>query len=176
MGSLILDKMCCRQIGYDLLQLLHFVEINSTGVRKILKKFDKRVGFHLGNQYIATRANHPYSQLQQMFRTVVRLPVICCLAYEMSRTQCHFSTLFCFGCLQAVLLLLPNQLTFIVLFAFGLQGLGAMVGTISRNLAELRHNSLERSSTSSTISLFRNASLPRRVVEQEPVIQVICLR
>ncbi|KAG0605422.1 hypothetical protein M758_9G057600 [Ceratodon purpureus] len=111
-----------RQIGYDLLQLLHFVEINATGIRKILKKFDKRVGFRLGHQYIASRANHPYSQLQQVFRQV---------------------------------------------------GLGAMVATISRNLAELRHDTLETSSTSSAISLFRNASLPRRIVEQEPVIQSI---
>jgi len=46
------------------------------------------------------------------------------------------------------------------------------VATISRNLAELRHEGLESVSTSSTISLFRNSSLPRRIVEQEPVIQV----
>jgi hypothetical protein len=111
-----------RQIGYDLLQLLHFVELNATGIRKILKKFDKRVGFRLGHQYISSRANHPYSQLQQVFRQV---------------------------------------------------GLGAMVATISRNLAELRREGLETVSTSSTISLFRNSSLPRRIVEQEPVIQSI---
>lgn len=111
-----------RQIGYDLLQLLHFVELNVTGLRKILKKFDKRVGFRLGHQYIASRANHPYSQLQQVFRQV---------------------------------------------------GLGAMVATISRNLAELRQENLETSSTSSALSLFRNSSLPRRVVEHEPVIQSI---
>lgn len=54
----------------------------------------------------------------------------------------------------------------------GFQGLGAMVATISRNLAELRQENLETSSTSSVISLFRNSSLPRRVVEKEPVIQV----
>lgn len=111
-----------RKIGYDLLQLLRFVELNATGIRKILKKFDKRVGFRLGHQYISSRANHPYSQLQQVFRQV---------------------------------------------------GLGAMVATISRNLSELRSESLESVSTSSTISLFRNSSLPRQIVEQEPVIQSI---
>ncbi|XP_024368342.1 SPX domain-containing membrane protein OsI_21475 [Physcomitrium patens] len=111
-----------RHIGYDLLQLLEFVELNATGIRKILKKFDKRVGFRLGHQYISSRSNHPYSQLQQVFRQV---------------------------------------------------GLGAMVATISRNLAELRQENLETSSTSSVISLFRNSSLPRRVVEKEPVIQSI---
>lgn len=47
-----------------------------------------------------------------------------------------------------------------------------MVATISRNLAELRQENLETSSTSSALSLFRNSSLPRRVVEHEPVIQV----
>lgn len=46
------------------------------------------------------------------------------------------------------------------------------MATISRNLAELRREGLETVSTSSTISLFRNSSLPRRIVEQEPVIQV----
>ena len=66
-------KLCCRQVGLDLLQLLHFVELNATGLRKILKKFDKRVGFRLGSQYIASRTNHPFSHLQQVFRTVVSL-------------------------------------------------------------------------------------------------------
>ena len=52
------------------------------------------------------------------------------------------------------------------------QGLGAMVATISRNLAEIRHESMETDSTSSAISLFRSSSLPRRVIEDEPIIQV----
>lgn len=67
------DFIGFRQVGLELLQLLQFVELNATGIRKILKKFDKRVGFRLGAQYIASRSNHPYSQLQQVFRTVVRL-------------------------------------------------------------------------------------------------------
>lgn len=66
------EVLLCRQIGTELLQLLNFVELNVTGLRKILKKFDKRVGVRLGGQYIASRSNHPYSQLQQVFRTIVR--------------------------------------------------------------------------------------------------------
>jgi hypothetical protein len=45
-----------------------------------------------------------------------------------------------------------------------------MVATISRNLAELR--TLGLNTYSSTISLYREAELPRAVVEQEPIIQV----
>ncbi|KAI3687502.1 hypothetical protein L1987_81199 [Smallanthus sonchifolius] len=75
-----------RDIGRDLLKLLTFVEINAIGLRKILKKFDKRLGYRFTDYYVKTRANHPYSQLQQVFKHV---------------------------------------------------GLGAVVGAISRNLAEL---------------------------------------
>lgn len=152
---------CCRQIGYDLLQLLHFVELNATGIRKILKKFDKRVGFRLGHQYIASRANHPYSQLQQVFRQVVCLPRLYSLLFLLFIDVYRLLLLFLTG-------IKPNSV-----FVCGLQGLGAMVATISRNLAELRREGLDTVSTSSTISLFRNSSLPRRIVEQEPVIQVI---
>ncbi|KAH8940061.1 hypothetical protein BDL97_15G068500 [Sphagnum fallax] len=59
-----------RQVGVELLQLLNFVELNAVGLHKILKKFDKRVGFRLGAHYIASRSNHPYSQLQHVFRQV----------------------------------------------------------------------------------------------------------
>ncbi|XP_076960060.1 SPX domain-containing membrane protein At4g11810-like isoform X1 [Bidens hawaiensis] len=75
-----------RVIGRDLLKLLFFVEINAVGLRKILKKFDKRLGYRFTDYYVKTRANHPYSQLQQVFKHV---------------------------------------------------GLGAVVGAISRNIAEL---------------------------------------
>ena len=38
----------------------------------MLKKFDNRLGFrHIGWQYIVSRSNRPYSQLQQVFRQVV---------------------------------------------------------------------------------------------------------
>lgn len=60
-----------RAAGMDLLKLLFFVEINAIGLRKILKKFDKRFGYRFTNYYVKTRANHPYSQLQQVFKHVV---------------------------------------------------------------------------------------------------------
>ncbi|CAA7060142.1 unnamed protein product [Microthlaspi erraticum] len=59
-----------RAVGLDLLKLLYFVEMNAIGIRKILKKFDKRFGYRFTNYYVKTRANHPYSELQQVFRHV----------------------------------------------------------------------------------------------------------
>ncbi|PKI53120.1 hypothetical protein CRG98_026482 [Punica granatum] len=59
-----------RAVGQDLLKLLYFVEINAIGLRKILKKFDKRFGYRFTDYYVKTRANHPYSQLQQIFKHV----------------------------------------------------------------------------------------------------------
>ncbi|KAA0042803.1 hypothetical protein IC582_022315 [Cucumis melo] len=59
-----------REAGQDLLKLLYFVEINAIGLRKILKKFDKRFGYKFTDYYVKTRANHPYSQLQQVFKHV----------------------------------------------------------------------------------------------------------
>ncbi|XP_077235013.1 SPX domain-containing membrane protein At4g22990-like [Tasmannia lanceolata] len=59
-----------RVVGQDLLKLLFFVEINAIGLRKILKKFDKRFGYRFTVQYVTTRSNHPYSQLQQVFKHV----------------------------------------------------------------------------------------------------------
>ncbi|XP_068635084.1 SPX domain-containing membrane protein At4g22990-like [Aristolochia californica] len=59
-----------REVGQDLLKLLKFVEINAIGIRKILKKFDKRFGYRFTDYYVTTRANHPYSQLQQVFKHV----------------------------------------------------------------------------------------------------------
>ncbi|KFK40549.1 major facilitator superfamily with spx domain-containing protein [Arabis alpina] len=59
-----------RGVGRDLLQLLVFVELNAIGLRKILKKFDKRFGYRFADYYVKTRADHPYSQLQQVFKHV----------------------------------------------------------------------------------------------------------
>ncbi|KAL2902354.1 hypothetical protein RDABS01_027436 [Bienertia sinuspersici] len=59
-----------REVGLDLLKLLYFVEVNAIGLRKILKKFDKRFGYRFTDYYVKTRANHPYSQLQQVFKHV----------------------------------------------------------------------------------------------------------
>ena len=60
-----------RSVGMQLLDLLHYVETNAIGIRKILKKFDKRAAHRLTDYYVASRSNHPYSQLQQVFRHVV---------------------------------------------------------------------------------------------------------
>jgi SPX domain protein involved in polyphosphate accumulation len=60
-----------REVGRDLLRLLYFVEMNATGLRKILKKFDKRLRYKFTDYYVKTRANHPYSQLRQVLRHVV---------------------------------------------------------------------------------------------------------
>ncbi|KAK8947975.1 hypothetical protein KSP40_PGU004831 [Platanthera guangdongensis] len=77
-----------NEVARDLEKLLKFVDLNATGIRKILKKFDKRFGYRFTDYYVTSRANHPYSQLQQVFKHV---------------------------------------------------GLGAIVGALSRNLAELQH-------------------------------------
>jgi SPX domain protein involved in polyphosphate accumulation len=61
-------------VGEDLLSLLRFVDLNATGLRKILKKFDKNVGYRLSDEYVASRSNHPFSQLQHIFRHVVSVP------------------------------------------------------------------------------------------------------
>ncbi|KAJ3692688.1 hypothetical protein LUZ60_011783 [Juncus effusus] len=59
-----------RKVGQDLLNLLGFVDLNQTGVRKILKKFDKRFGYKFTDYYLTTRSNHEYSQLKQVFKYV----------------------------------------------------------------------------------------------------------
>lgn len=92
-----------RDAGRDLLKLLYFVEVNAIGLRKILKKFDKRFGYKFTDYYVKTRANHPYSQLQQVFKHV---------------------------------------------------GLGAVVGAISRNLADLQDRQ------GSYLSIYDQPALP----------------
>ncbi|BAT09019.1 Os09g0521800, partial [Oryza sativa Japonica Group] len=59
-----------RSVGLDLVTLLKFVELNANAVRKILKKFDERLGYKFTDYYVRSRSNHPYSQLQQVFRHV----------------------------------------------------------------------------------------------------------
>ncbi|KAK4738701.1 hypothetical protein R3W88_002398 [Solanum pinnatisectum] len=98
-----------RDVGRELLQLLFFVEMNAIGVRKILKKFDKRCGYEFTNYYVKTRANHPYSQLRQIFKHV---------------------------------------------------GVSAVVGTISRNLADLQDNK------GNYTSIYDHPGLPL----QDPII------
>lgn len=101
-----------RAVGRDLLRLLFFVEMNAIALRKILKKFDKRFGYRFTNYYVKTRANHPYSQLQQIFKHV---------------------------------------------------GFGAVVGAISRNLADLQDD------RGSYISIYDQPVLPL----QDPVVSSI---
>ena len=60
-----------REVGVDLIKLLKFVDLNATATAKILKKFDKRFGCSFTDYYVASRINHPYSQVQQVFKLVV---------------------------------------------------------------------------------------------------------
>ncbi|GFQ04313.1 spx domain-containing membrane protein at4g11810 [Phtheirospermum japonicum] len=101
-----------RAVGQDLLKLLFFVEMNAIGLRKILKKFDKRFRYRFTDYYVKTRASHPYSQLQQVFKHV---------------------------------------------------GLGAVVGAISRNLADLQDRQ------GSYLSIYDQPALPF----QDPVVDSI---
>lgn len=78
-----------RDVGRDLLKLLFFVEMNAIGIRKILKKFDKRFGYKFTNYYIRTRANHPYSQLRQVFRLVGIGAVVGVISRNLAELQDH---------------------------------------------------------------------------------------
>ncbi|GFZ01219.1 major Facilitator Superfamily with SPX (SYG1/Pho81/XPR1) domain-containing protein [Actinidia rufa] len=107
-----------RAVGQDLLQLLFFVEMNAIGLRKILKKIDKRFGYRFTDYYVKTRANHPYSQLQQVFKHV---------------------------------------------------GLGAVVGSISRNLGDLQ----DRQGSYLSILFMTNLLFPYRAHLQDSVVDSI---
>ncbi|XP_043698293.1 SPX domain-containing membrane protein At4g22990-like isoform X2 [Telopea speciosissima] len=76
-----------RAVGQDLLRLLFFVEMNAIGLRKILKKFDKRFGYRFTDYYVTTRANHPYSQLQQVFKQVGIGAVVGALSRNLAEFQ-----------------------------------------------------------------------------------------
>ncbi|KAG4377907.1 hypothetical protein GLYMA_18G228700v4 [Glycine max] len=76
-----------RDVGRDLLRLLNFVEMNAIGLRKILKKFDKRFGYKFTDYYVKTRANHPYSQLRQVFRHVGIGAVVGVLSHGLADLQ-----------------------------------------------------------------------------------------
>ncbi|VAI59475.1 hypothetical protein VPH35_111440 [Triticum aestivum] len=78
-----------RQVGLDLVKLLRFVDMNATGIRKILKKFDKRFGYRFTDYYISTRANHPYSQLQPIFKQVGIVAVAGALTRNLASLQDH---------------------------------------------------------------------------------------
>ncbi|KAF7828325.1 SPX domain-containing membrane protein [Senna tora] len=76
-----------RAVGQDLLKLLFFIEINAVGLRKILKKFDKCFGYKFTDYYVKTRANHPYSQLQQVFKHVGLGAVVGALSCNLHELQ-----------------------------------------------------------------------------------------
>ncbi|KAL0397829.1 UNVERIFIED_CONTAM: SPX domain-containing membrane protein [Sesamum calycinum] len=78
-----------RDVGRDLLKLLYFMELNAIGLRKILKKFDKRFGYKFTNYYVKTRANHPYSQLRQVLKHVGISAVVGTLSRNLADLQDH---------------------------------------------------------------------------------------
>ncbi|KAL1543476.1 SPX domain-containing membrane protein-like protein [Salvia divinorum] len=79
-------------VGKELLKLLHFVELNAIGLRKILKKFDKRFGYKFTNYYVKTRASHPYSQLKQVFKHVGISAVVGTLSRHLADLKDHQGT------------------------------------------------------------------------------------
>ncbi|KAJ0264809.1 SPX domain-containing membrane protein [Hirschfeldia incana] len=86
-----------RSVGQDLLQLLVFIDTNAIGIRKILKKFDKRFGYRFTNYYVKTRADHPYSQLQQVFKHVGLGAVVGAISrnlHELQNNQGSFLSIY----------------------------------------------------------------------------------
>ncbi|KAG2330500.1 hypothetical protein Bca52824_001680 [Brassica carinata] len=86
-----------RSVGQDLLQLLFFIDMNAIGIRKILKKFDKRFGYRFTNYYVKTRADHPYSQLQQVFKHVGLGAVVGAISrnlHELQNNQGSFLSIY----------------------------------------------------------------------------------
>ncbi|XP_048227232.1 SPX domain-containing membrane protein At4g22990 isoform X2 [Ricinus communis] len=63
--------------------------MNATGLRKILKKFDKRFGSRFTDYYVKTRANHPYSQLRQVFKHVGIGAVVGAISRNLADLQDH---------------------------------------------------------------------------------------
>ncbi|AQL02395.1 SPX domain-containing membrane protein [Zea mays] len=76
-----------REVGINLIKLLKFVDLNATGIRKILKKFDKRFGYRFTDYYVTSRSNHPYSQLQQVFKHVGVGAVVGALSRNLAELQ-----------------------------------------------------------------------------------------
>ncbi|KAJ0411381.1 hypothetical protein ATCC90586_004367 [Pythium insidiosum] len=57
-----------RRMGDELVQLLHYVELNATGLRKILKKHDKLMkGRKIMGSYLTSRTDSQASHLQQLY-------------------------------------------------------------------------------------------------------------
>lgn len=92
--KIYLLRQAFREIGEDLLKLIMFVDMNATAIRKILKKFDKRLEHKFTDHYVTTRANHPYSQLQQVFKHVGISAVIGALTRNLIDLQDNPGTCF----------------------------------------------------------------------------------
>lgn len=58
-------------LAITLLRLIHFVEANVTGIRKILKKHDKVTKKHLTNQYISFPLRGKSQQLKHLWTTLL---------------------------------------------------------------------------------------------------------
>lgn len=57
-----------RHVGDELVNLLHFVELNATGIRKILKKHDKTLKEHkIMGSYLSSRTDSQASHMQQLY-------------------------------------------------------------------------------------------------------------
>uniref|UniRef100_M4BRT1 SPX domain-containing protein n=1 Tax=Hyaloperonospora arabidopsidis (strain Emoy2) TaxID=559515 RepID=M4BRT1_HYAAE len=62
----IADKY--RRVGDDLVQLLYFVTLNATGIRKILKKHDKTLKeYKIMGSYLSSRTDSQASHMQQLY-------------------------------------------------------------------------------------------------------------
>ncbi|XP_030492438.2 SPX domain-containing membrane protein At4g22990 isoform X2 [Cannabis sativa] len=88
-GKQVCDQVqeAYRDVGRDLLRLIFYVEINAIGLRKILKKFDKRLRYKFTDYYVKTRSNHPYSQLRQVFKHVSVGAVVGAISRNLAELQ-----------------------------------------------------------------------------------------
>lgn len=60
-------QMAYKDIAREVVKLLHFLRLNITGLRKVLKKHDKQIREKmLAQHYLASRARKQYSFLQQL--------------------------------------------------------------------------------------------------------------
>ena len=59
----------CRGVGVELVELLRFLELNNTGLRKILKKHDKMIDSQrITGSFLSSRAARPDSHLRHLSR------------------------------------------------------------------------------------------------------------
>ena len=59
-----------RDIGYDVLELLEYLEYNVAGLRRIIKRYDNHFDIKMGRLYFDTRLSgveNKHSQLLQLY-------------------------------------------------------------------------------------------------------------